>query len=374
LLDEIVGDAPVLFGLLGNTIANFEREAEVLRVLPKLIRPGKDFLLLETASTPEISSETMAAARDEYARSSVFCNFAVSSIVQNTDLPIDMKQTLVRCSEDEGALKIVVVYKSGTDTDFTLIGGDQVAFPAGDTIRLYLSRKYTQPALDRLLMYNGLRAVRTAPHAKHTRHGAGFGMTLSLCQFEHRLLASLSEARHTTQRVSPPQATMVGTKNPVSVVWVSYAHADAKWLEELKAHLEPSLRNGEIELLEDTQIAPGDNWRAQIDAGLRRCQVAVLLVTQEFVKSEFIANNELPPLLKAAEERGLKIIWIPISDSAWRETGLSSLQAASNPEKPLGGLRRSDKQSRLVEIANKIRTATRSKRSDLGFAAPVDRG
>jgi L-histidine Nalpha-methyltransferase len=365
LLDELVGDEPILFGLLGNTIANFDREEEVLRLLPLLVRPDKDLLLLETASTPDLSDAAMEAAHDEYAESRIFRTFAVSSILQNTDLRIDKKQTQFVCSpEGNGGdtIRIDVIYKSTADTEMILVGGDRVDFRAGDTIRLYVSRKYSDGGLERVLSASGLQSVQAVGYCKPGR-GAHFGMTLSLCQFERKLLEQVMAKPRAPVRTSWTPAAAPITPSRAPRVFVSYAHEDAAWLDQLKASLEPSLQRGELELWDDSRIAPGERWREQIGAALLQCEVAVLLVSQNFIRSEYIADLELLPLLKASEERGLKILWIPISASSWRLTKLEELQAAtSSPDAPLDTLSDPMKRAQFVEIAQKIRKAASAKR------------
>jgi len=50
--------------------------------------------------------------------------------------------------------------------------------------------------------------------------------------------------------------------------------------------------------------------------------VALLLVTPQFLASDFIHENELTPLLKEAETGGVRIMWVPVIASAYKETPL----------------------------------------------------
>jgi peptidoglycan hydrolase-like protein with peptidoglycan-binding domain len=96
-------------------------------------------------------------------------------------------------------------------------------------------------------------------------------------------------------------------------VFVSYSHADEKWLQMLQVHLAPLERSGLISLWDDTKILPGKKWREEIAAAIRSAKAAVLLISADFIASEFIANNELPPLLETAEKE--KIVILPVNIS-----------------------------------------------------------
>jgi hypothetical protein len=138
-------------------------------------------------------------------------------------------------------------------------------------------------------------------------------------------------------------------------IFVSYSHRDSEYLERLLVHLKPLQRDGLIDAWVDTRLMAGDKWKKEIDAALKRARVAVLLVSADFLASDFIIKNELPPLLKAAEERGTLIVPVILRPCRFsREKELREFQAINPPDEPLSVLDENGRELLYDSIAQRI--------------------
>lgn len=137
-------------------------------------------------------------------------------------------------------------------------------------------------------------------------------------------------------------------------VFVSYSHQDSKWLERLRVHLRPLERDYNMDFWDDTQISAGANWKGEINNAIATCKIAVLLISADFLASEFIACNELPPLLKAAESEGAVILPVIVSPSRFSRSNLSQFQAVNDPDRSLEELVPVKREKVFDQIAQKI--------------------
>jgi len=98
--------------------------------------------------------------------------------------------------------------------------------------------------------------------------------------------------------------------------------------------------------------------RREIQLSLDSAQVGVLLITQNFLNSEFIVQKEFPVLLEKAKNRGCLIFWVAVSTStAEDDSRLRPYQAANDPKRPLDTLPEPEQNSVLKSVYDRMKKA-----------------
>ena len=132
-------------------------------------------------------------------------------------------------------------------------------------------------------------------------------------------------------------------------VFISYSHLDKESLCDVKRHFKPFVN--QIDYWDDTKIQPGQKWKDEIKKTIQEAKVAILLVTTDFLGSEFISTDELPPLLKAAENDGAVILIVILKPCLFEEfPALNQYQAMNPPNNPVIKMTYSDKEELYVNL------------------------
>jgi hypothetical protein len=168
-------------------------------------------------------------------------------------------------------------------------------------------------------------------------------------------LESYFKTAPVTRPQSPVEQDYIPSSPPRRLIFVSYSHSDDYFLGRLQVHLKPLARRGRIEMWDDTQIQVGDEWRSEITKAVENCSVAVLLISADFMASDFIDNDELPPLLKAAGQHGVRIFPVIVSSSHFEDSELSRYQAVNPPSKPLDMMNRGEQEAAFAKLHKAIR-------------------
>lgn len=149
-------------------------------------------------------------------------------------------------------------------------------------------------------------------------------------------------------------------------VFISYSHEDTEWLQRLQVHLKPLQREGRLDFWDDTKIRPGANWSEEITKAIQRAKVAVLLISADFLASDFIIDNELPLMLSAASEKGLDIFPVIVSPCFFEHSILSKFQSVNSPEQTLVESSLAQREKVWKSIAEAVRQSFM--RPDLGLS------
>lgn len=138
------------------------------------------------------------------------------------------------------------------------------------------------------------------------------------------------------------------------VIFLSYSHKDEKLKERLMSYL-GELRSAGIHLWSDDLIPVGSGWGDEIDRALDGARVAILLVTKNFLTSDFIRDTEVPKIIERREAAGVTILPLIAKRCAWRNVPwLAAIQAWPKDGGTVWGRER-DTEGLLTEFTAEVR-------------------
>ncbi len=137
-------------------------------------------------------------------------------------------------------------------------------------------------------------------------------------------------------------------------VFISYSHADKDYLNDIQRHFKPFLN--QINYWDDTQIQAGQKWKEEIKMAIENAQVAILLVSTDFLGSDFISTHELPLLLESAEKDGTTILTIILKPCLFEDfLDLNKFQALNAPSNPVSKMDYNEKEELYVNLVRQTK-------------------
>lgn len=135
-------------------------------------------------------------------------------------------------------------------------------------------------------------------------------------------------------------------------VFVSYHHNDIKWIERLQTHLTPLIKDGVIHLWDDTRINTELYWRQQIEKDLSNAKAAILLISEDYLASEFLTTQSLQDLLTMAAIEGCLVLTVLVDFCRFEKP--PGLNRPVNDRQALVGLNLEDQEKVFENVANEI--------------------
>ncbi|MEU5961658.1 COR domain-containing protein [Micromonospora parva] len=111
-------------------------------------------------------------------------------------------------------------------------------------------------------------------------------------------------------------------------LFLSYSHKDEAHKDALENHLKVLRRSGLIDVWSDRRIGAGDGWRGSIDRNLQDADLVILLVSSDFLASDYCTDKEMGEALRRRAAGECDVIPVIVRDCNWlHEAGLKELQA-----------------------------------------------
>ena len=104
----------------------------------------------------------------------------------------------------------------------------------------------------------------------------------------------------------------------VPSVFVSYSHRDEIWKDRLKPHLQMLEQAGRLTIWDDRDIDAGATWYDEIKDAMEEAEVAVCLISADYLASDFCVKEEIPYLLERRKSDGMLLLPILIRPCAWK--------------------------------------------------------
>jgi TIR domain len=170
-------------------------------------------------------------------------------------------------------------------------------------------------------------------------------------------LTSLPEIGHGLQTVLRKGTTKatIPTQVARTDVFISYSPEDKRFLTELQRHLRSYVRSEIIKVWDETMILPGAKWKEEIIHALQRTKIAILLISADFLASDFIANEELPYLLSANKQEEIKILCVALSPCDFENTELAQFKPVNPLSMPLTSMPRGKREEVWLQVAKLVR-------------------
>jgi hypothetical protein len=143
-------------------------------------------------------------------------------------------------------------------------------------------------------------------------------------------------------------------KNIASGIFIFYTDKDnenidsnKRWLDRLLVHITPLNLQDKVSIWSVQEMAISKTWFQEI-------QVAVLLISPEFLASKYICNNEFPVIIKSVSERGAIILPIILRSCLLHKTALNFLQNINILNKPLNSIAEHEQDQVFLSVAERM--------------------
>ncbi len=138
-------------------------------------------------------------------------------------------------------------------------------------------------------------------------------------------------------------------------MFFAYSHKDEELRDVLEKHLSILKRQGVITAWHDRKIGAGREWEGQIDEHLNTARVILLLISADFLASDYCYDVEVKRAMERHEAREARVIPVVLRAVDWKGAPFRKLQALPKDARPVTSWPNRDEA--FADVAKGIRAA-----------------
>lgn len=157
--------------------------------------------------------------------------------------------------------------------------------------------------------------------------------------------------RRPADRTVPFHREFLRERDSVTL-FISYSHEDERYRDELRGALTAYERRGDVTSWDDTCIIPGQKWEREILDKLERADIVVLLLSNDFLRSDYCYLKEMKRALERDAANESAVVPVVVRACAFNKLELGQLQAILPQGKPIK--EHKDRDRAWLEVTNKL--------------------
>jgi hypothetical protein len=140
-------------------------------------------------------------------------------------------------------------------------------------------------------------------------------------------------------------------------IFICYAHEDEQLRQSLEKHLRVLQQQDLITVWHDRKIRPGADWEQEIDTALNHAHIVLLLVSPDFMASDYCYGTEMKRALQRHEQGLTRVLPIILRPVHWQTPPLRKLQALPTDARPVVSSSWHSQDDAFYDVAEGIRNA-----------------
>jgi hypothetical protein len=136
-------------------------------------------------------------------------------------------------------------------------------------------------------------------------------------------------------------------------LFIAYSHVDELMKQELVKHLSSLSRSGLVQEWHDRRIEPGADWNRDIDRHLNHSDIILLLISADFIHSDYCYGVEMERALERHECSEARVIPVILRPCDWHALPFGRIQAIPRDGKAVTTW--SNQDEAYTDIAREVR-------------------